>query len=289
MKKMRKLIPALAMLLVSAVMMSTASFAWFSMNTTVDATGMQIKATSTGGLAIGSFTAAGTGPSSSEYYSSAEVKWTNHVATSGGTSTYNAILQPVSLDGGKWTAGSSKSANDYNENVEYSNVTPTTATAKNDYYLLSKWNIKSLDDATDTTPTGLYLDAIQVAYTKEDNANDNLMKSIRVAIKVGSSWFYFAPGYTAVPSAGLHYATFTSGKAADVSTYGATGKNTITVGTTDLNAHICSTLTKTNATTVEVYVYFEGEDESCTSVNAVSAVDYAITLTFKAAANPSGT
>lgn len=46
MKKMRKLIPALAMLLVSAVMMSTASFAWFSMNTTVTATGMKIKAKS---------------------------------------------------------------------------------------------------------------------------------------------------------------------------------------------------------------------------------------------------
>ena len=44
MKKMRKLIPALAMLLVSAVMMSTASFAWFSMNTTVTADGMSITA-----------------------------------------------------------------------------------------------------------------------------------------------------------------------------------------------------------------------------------------------------
>ena len=44
MKKMRKLIPALAMLLISAVMMSTASFAWFSMNTTVSASGMSVTA-----------------------------------------------------------------------------------------------------------------------------------------------------------------------------------------------------------------------------------------------------
>ena len=35
MKNMKKLIPALAMLVLSAVMMSTASFAWFSMNTSV--------------------------------------------------------------------------------------------------------------------------------------------------------------------------------------------------------------------------------------------------------------
>lgn len=46
MKKTRKLIPALAMLLISAVMMSTASFAWFSMNKQVSATGFEITANS---------------------------------------------------------------------------------------------------------------------------------------------------------------------------------------------------------------------------------------------------
>ena len=44
MKLTRKLIPAFIMLLVSAVLMSTASFAWFAMNTTVEATGMEVEA-----------------------------------------------------------------------------------------------------------------------------------------------------------------------------------------------------------------------------------------------------
>ncbi len=52
MKNTRKLIPAFAMLLLSAVLMSTASFAWFSMNTSVTAGGMQVKATATGSLLI---------------------------------------------------------------------------------------------------------------------------------------------------------------------------------------------------------------------------------------------
>lgn len=52
MKKMRKIIPALAMLLVSAVMMSTASFAWFSMSTKATATGMEVKATASSSLII---------------------------------------------------------------------------------------------------------------------------------------------------------------------------------------------------------------------------------------------
>ena len=52
MKKMRRLIPAIAMLLVSAVMLSTASFAWFSMNTDVTASGMQIQAIADSSLVI---------------------------------------------------------------------------------------------------------------------------------------------------------------------------------------------------------------------------------------------
>lgn len=46
MKNTRKLIPALAMLLIAAVMMSTATFAWFSMNQQVTATGLQVTAKS---------------------------------------------------------------------------------------------------------------------------------------------------------------------------------------------------------------------------------------------------
>ncbi len=44
MKKFKKLIPALCMLLVSAVMLGTTTFAWFSMNTSVKAGDMQIAA-----------------------------------------------------------------------------------------------------------------------------------------------------------------------------------------------------------------------------------------------------
>lgn len=52
MKKMRKLVPAFAMLMVAAIMMSTASFAWFTMNDEVTATGMQIQAKASGSLII---------------------------------------------------------------------------------------------------------------------------------------------------------------------------------------------------------------------------------------------
>ena len=46
MKKFKKLIPALCMLLISAVLMGTSTYAWFSMNMSVTATGMTVTAKS---------------------------------------------------------------------------------------------------------------------------------------------------------------------------------------------------------------------------------------------------
>ena len=57
---MKKLVPALAMLLISAVLLSTASFAWFSMNTTVTVTGMSVTAKVNDNLQIAETTVNGT-------------------------------------------------------------------------------------------------------------------------------------------------------------------------------------------------------------------------------------
>lgn len=52
MKNARRLIPVFALLLVTAIMLSTASYAWFTMNESVTATGMQVKAKASGNLLI---------------------------------------------------------------------------------------------------------------------------------------------------------------------------------------------------------------------------------------------
>lgn len=46
MTKFKKIIPALCMLLISAVLMGTSTYAWFSMNTSVKASGMKVTAES---------------------------------------------------------------------------------------------------------------------------------------------------------------------------------------------------------------------------------------------------
>lgn len=57
---MKKLIPAIALLLVSAVLMGTSTFAWFSMNKTVTASSMSITATSNSPYLVISETESGT-------------------------------------------------------------------------------------------------------------------------------------------------------------------------------------------------------------------------------------
>lgn len=66
MKATRKLIPAIAMLLISAVMMSTATFAWFSTNQTVTASGMQISAKANNAFLVISESNVATAPNSKE-------------------------------------------------------------------------------------------------------------------------------------------------------------------------------------------------------------------------------
>lgn len=49
---MKKLIPALCMLLIAAAMLGTSTYAWFSMNRTVTASGMKVKAQAAGSIVI---------------------------------------------------------------------------------------------------------------------------------------------------------------------------------------------------------------------------------------------
>lgn len=48
----KKLIPAIGMLAVSAVMLSTATYAWFTMNKEVEVTGLTMQATTAGSIEI---------------------------------------------------------------------------------------------------------------------------------------------------------------------------------------------------------------------------------------------
>jgi hypothetical protein len=283
MKNMRKLIPAIAMLLVSAVMMSTASFAWFSSNYSATATGMQVKATASGGIAIGGYTAnsdAGKpGPTSfaSTVDLSASTIWKNNTGLA---------LVPTSFNGTDWYVATAEKVDNNAATGAYSKVTTENA------YRHQKIQIKALANNSHA----LYVDDIAISLADTSATTAALNKSLRIAMCVeGTNWFFFAPTRTLAETTATvpfvpDHTTGTTTANYDIYTYNSADKTTdktadkIYLGDGDSfvseqDVVIYNTLT-TDAITIDIYVYYEGEDPNCITAYAVDLVNTNITFTF---------
>ena len=282
MKTKAKLLPAIAMLLVAVLSLSSATYAWFSMNTKVTATGMQVKAVAEDGILISN---------------SDKATWTNS-ATAKVTS---ASLVPTSTAGGTtpaWAHNTSTNADDAQANqnaasyedlsLKWTNTTfgegfvdiaGGTANSKDDneksYVLLNEFYIKSSGNAltlgADKTYKDLYINDVTV--TGAANKIDN---SLRVLVVVGSAAYIYAPVID---------------QASGTTTMSYKFKNTTAV--TALNATTSAGYDKTTGTTsigntndsavkAQVYIYFEGEDANCKSTNiaGINTTDLSVSINF---------
>ena len=135
MKATRKLIPAFAMLLIAAVMMSTATFAWFSTNSDVYATGMTVTAkTNQTFLVIGTSSTL-----SDQYYSTTTIEAQNKTAE-----LLPAKFKEVdSAFAVKWQHATGKNGTDGSVNdLGYSDVTTETG-----YYLKNTFYVRVANNA----------------------------------------------------------------------------------------------------------------------------------------------
>ena len=130
---MKKIIPALALLLISAMVLASASYAWFSMNTQVTATGMQVQAKAEGGLLISSTHQDGT--------------WSNTSAVTLGKAVQ--LLPASTADGSTWYHAHSTTSNN-------------ATTISEGYYSL-------VNGGTDADPTGLTTTTAGVIGTAKEN------------------------------------------------------------------------------------------------------------------------
>ena len=271
MKNMRKLIPAIAMLLVSAVMMSTASFAWFTQASAADISGMQVKAVADGGLAIAAGVDATTLPQGTDYKSRVTPKYVDGAGTiTDGIAS--ATLKPATHSGSKWFTAVGTQVDNFAHSGAYTEVTGTT----HGNYMHTTLYVKSL------STTAVDLQVANIAVTLPSGASattSELNKAIRVALCVnGSSWYYFAPTrvdgdktadanpfmysngsapveYTLVDTATHNTSTLTAGKLATSS---------------QTNVNILDNLAYEGVAKVDVYIYYEGEDFNCISAYALS-------------------
>lgn len=282
MKKFMKLIPAFVMLLVSAILVSTATYAWFSMNTQVTATGMQVKAIAEDGLLI-----------KNELDEDAVANW--KVSTNASYGSLVALAPTSTADVTNWYHNKSDNQNDakagqpsstyeiLSEDTKWKRDAGTGKTGvyyidtdngsdkdenEKAYVLLNKFYIKSSGDAITLgaghTYADLYVNKVNVGATSLSAALD---ASLRVAVKVGSTLYIYAPitGATTTYKAGGSDA----GTAATVTTVPASGIVNSTTSTTSIPA-----VTATSGwIEADVYIYFEGEDAGLKSANLVTTLD----------------
>ena len=280
--KFKRLIPALCMLLVSAAVLGTSTYAWFSMNTQVTATGMQVKAVAEDGIVISN---------------SAKSTWSNS-ATATVTS---ANLVPTSTAGTKtpaWVHASSSASNDPAQTQAAANYTDLslkwtnttfgegfvdidggTANSKDtnepSYVLLNEFYIKSSGDPLTLGATATYKDLYinDVTVTGATNKIDN---ALRVLVVVGDTAIIYAPVIN--QAGGTTSLTYQFKESTGVSALNATTSAGYDKATST------TTIGNTNDTAVkaQVYISFEGEDASCYSdnISGISTTDLNVSVNF---------
>jgi len=242
---MKKLIPALALLLVSAVMLATSSFAWFSMNTSVTVTGMSVTTKVNSNLFVHASTA-GTDKAADSAFGS----YADQIVT--------GTLQPSStVDGVSFFYTTTADALGRKESGNYTAVVGDTIPSNYKAYVDYVVELK----AVNTESHAQYININQLNLTY-NNAAITTEKAYRVAIFVQAQSgenAYAAMGAAADKIYSLEGATyFTNGKAVDSATTLETVAN--------LNSKLNTMTVAAGATTyykVTVRLWLEGEDNTC--------------------------
>ena len=259
MKKFRKLLPALSMLLISALLMGSSTFAWFSMNTSVSATGMKVQATAPRTLSIS--TTSGSG-------------FANSVTVNDAT----AVLTPVSTaDLSNWFYVKNAGSIGFDNGALKNDTTfeKYSDTATNSYYKKFTFYLKVTGGAESANSyANLFVKEISVKANSSTPQYD-LKKSLRVGVKCDTTTLIFAPENTAVSYKAI----------ASVSELGkATESSIISIAGYTKDSNVTTNIGSSEVA-VEVYIWFEGQDENCKSSNAVTLETYTIDITFNVSDN----
>ena len=295
--------PAFAMLTVSAISLTSATYAWFTMNKEVTVQNLAIQAKAEGGLLI----------SETQGYGSTDV-WDDSANTTAEAAGAKVALYPTSTANTKaWYHATSKTANNA------ANATSGEASAlKNDgyttlslasnqlqaanaganglkevyyadsgtsgydaddakYYLKYTYYLKTSTEGT----TNLGLNNgdqnlnISVVNVAGSSVSTELNKSLRVGIEIGSKFYIFAPVSGATGSYYVN-ASSTATTAIDSSASTHAAPMTVATGLTSLPGN------KADGTPVYVYMWYEGEDAACKSDNVTATLDkLTVNLEFK--------
>ena len=256
---MKKLIPALALLLVSAVLLATSSFAWFSMNKEVTVTGMTVTTKVDSNLFVTASTA-GTSKSADSAFGS----YADQVVV--------GKLQPSSsIDAVTFYHTSNADAIGRKESGVYNLVTGNTIASEYQAYVDYVVELKAVN--TEAATSYIKINTLNLTY---NNAAITTEKAYRVGIFVqaqNGENAYAAQGATADAIYRMTGATYFTNDPTDkaVTTDDAvetpTATSTTLAAVTNLDASLATAMPVSAGATgyykVTVRLWLEGEDTTC--------------------------
>ena len=262
----KKLIPAAMMLAVSASMLGTSTYAWFSMNKTVTATGISMTATVPNQLLI-------KGSATTAAYKAA-IDFTAAADSAVNTSAALSNLVPV--------AYKTQSAATANPNNTFKKLTTAGMTKVDQLGRVSGADV-DLTSATDvaaaTANTDYFYDTFTLKYAGQ--LDDNYSQP-RVKITFADS----DTTNTQSPIVGaLHVVLVDNESTPNVYEFDM-GSATWTTSGDDANKYVytATNVTPFNADNDEVvytvYVFYDGEDAQCMNANAIDMDTYTFTFDF---------
>lgn len=305
----KKLIPAVAMLTTSAVMLSTATYAWFTMSREVEVTGIKLTATTpqTNEISLGQATTSNTLTHGVEATApNSDDMWTHTAATGSVYQDFGKLIPVSSVDGfnmfytekatenGKkvsdvpnpFTKAETAVGWEFKEGGKSAETGAVVNAAENDgsgYYLdIPVWFRTT---STDAVTLGL---EVEIKNSSDDDTKSVLYKAAQVAIlpetKSAQKVFsetgakYYKDG-KAVATAGATLAASYGDVSAATEATVTGGKVTNPDATTQVATVTASTGTGYGgAVKYYIRVWLEGEDEACWNANA--GQDFVINLKF---------
>lgn len=305
----KKLIPAVAMLTTSAVMLSTATYAWFTMSIEVEVTGIKLTATTpqTIEISLGQATTSNTLTHGVEATApNSDDMWTHTAATGSVYQDFGKLIPVSSVDGfnmfytekatenGKkvsdvpnpFTKAETAVGWEFKEGGKSAETGAVVNAAENDgsgYYLdIPVWFRTT---STDAVTLGL---EVEIKNSSDDDTKSVLYKAARVAIlpETKSAQKVFSETGAKYYKDGKAVATAGATLAASYGDVSAATEATVTGGkvTNPDAATQVATVTASTGTgyggAVKYYirVWLEGEDEACWNANA--GQDFVINLKF---------
>lgn len=254
----KQLMAAIAMVVVSAIALSSSTYAWFASNNKVTATGMQVTATAEGGIEIAYVNAGVAGDYSTSATAGMSPAQALYPTSTVGTATADAISSD-------WYHASAASAGAFAAKAGTYSVLSLDASGKDasdhNYYVKKVFNIRSVSSSK-------VAEDLKVSRVNVTGASHALSKAIRVAVVNNGTTVIYAPyGYAADVTYSVATAVDGDGKA----TMGT--DNVTALYATEESTVIANTVPATNGDDVVVYIWFEGEDTNHFSDNIAQGLD----------------